>query len=285
MRKGILGRKIGMTQVFAKNGKLVPVTVISVEPNVVSQIKTMETDGYEAIQLAFDTKREKLANKPEMGHLKKANTSPKRFLKEIRGVDVTNYTLGQELKADIFAEGEMVDVTGTSKGKGYQGVIKRFHQSRGPMGHGSQYHRGVGSLGTMRPKRVLKGKGLPSHMGAETVTVQNLEIVMVDLEDNVILVKGNVPGAKKSLVIIRSAIKNEGKVNEAIDLVTFEEPKEEVSEEVVEETTTEEPVQEETTEEAAKEVETEAEETTKEKVEEKAEEETEVTEEKESTEE
>ena len=279
MRKGILGRKIGMTQVFAKNGKLVPVTVISVEPNVVSQIKTMETDGYEAIQLAFDTKREKLANKPEMGHLKKANTSPKRFLKEIRGVDINNYTLGQEIKADIFTEGEMVDVTGTSKGKGYQGVIKKYNQSRGPMGHGSQYHRGVGSLGTMRPMRVLKGKGLPSHMGAETVTVQNLEIVMVDLEDNVILVKGNVPGSKKSLVIIRSAIKNEGKVNEAIDLVTFEEPKEEVSEEVVEETTevTEEPVQEETSE-AAQEVETPAEE-------EKAEEETEVTEEKESTEE
>ena len=273
MRKGILGRKIGMTQVFAKNGKLVPVTVISVEPNVVSQIKTMETDGYEAIQLAFDTKREKLANKPEMGHLKKANTSPKRFLKEIRGVDVNNYTLGQEIKADIFTEGEIVDVTGTSKGKGYQGVIKKYNQSRGPMGHGSQYHRGVGSLGTMRPKRVLKGKGLPSHMGAETVTVQNLEIVMVDLEDNVILVKGNVPGAKKSLVIIRSAIKNEGKVNEAIDLVTFEEPKEEVSEETVEETTvetTEEPVAQ-TTEETADEVETPAEE-------EKAEEETQVTE-------
>ena len=271
MRKGILGRKIGMTQVFAKNGKLVPVTVISVEPNVVSQIKTIETDGYESIQLAFDTKREKLANKPEMGHLKKANTSPKRFLREIRGVDVNNYTLGQELKADIFTEGEMVDVTGTSKGKGYQGVIKKYNQSRGPMGHGSQYHRGVGSLGTMRPMRVLKGKGLPSHMGAETVTVQNLEIVMVDLENNVILVKGNVPGAKKSLVIIRSAIKNEGKVNEAIDLVTFEEPKEEVVEE--------------TTEEAANEVETPAEETTEEKVEEQAEETTEVTEEKESTEE
>ena len=271
MRKGILGRKIGMTQVFAKNGKLVPVTVISVEPNIVSQIKTKETDGYEAIQLAFETKREKLANKPELGHLKKANTSPKRFLREIRGVDVNNYTLGQELKADIFTEGEMVDVTGTSKGKGYQGVIKKYNQSRGPMGHGSQYHRGVGSLGTMRPMRVLKGKGLPSHMGVNTVTVQNLEVVMVDLEDNVILVKGNVPGPKKSLVIIRSAIKNEGKVNEAIDLVTFEEPKEEVEKE--------------TTNEAANEVETPAEETTEEKVEAKAEEETQVTEEKESTEE
>ena len=279
MKKGILGRKIGMTQVFAKNGKLVPVTVISVEPNVVSQIKTLETDGYEAIQLAFETKREKLANKPELGHLKKANTSPKRFLKEIRGVDVNNYTLGQEIKADIFTEGELVDVTGVSKGKGYQGVIKRFNQSRGPMGHGSQYHRGVGSLGTMRPKRVLKGKGLPGHMGAETVTVQNLEVVMVDLENNVILVKGNVPGPKKSLVIIRSAIKNLGKVNEAIDLVSFEEPKEEVAEEVVteeapveetetavEETTEETPVEETTEEEATEEKaeETEAQESTEE---------------------
>ena len=273
MKKGILGRKIGMTQVFAKNGKLVPVTVISVEPNVVSQIKTLETDGYEAIQLAFETKREKLANKPELGHLKKANTSPKRFLKEIRGVDVNNYTLGQEIKADIFTEGELVDVTGVSKGKGYQGVIKRFNQSRGPMGHGSQYHRGVGSLGTMRPKRVLKGKGLPGHMGAETVTVQNLEVVMVDLENNVILVKGNVPGPKKSLVIIRSAVKNEGVVNEKVELVSFEEPKEEVTEEVVE-TTTEEVVEEpkaeetsveETTEEVAEVAEeTEAQESTEE---------------------
>ena len=247
MRKGILGRKIGMTQVFAKNGKLTPVTVISIEPNVVSQIKTVENDGYDAIQLAFDTKREKLSNKPEMGHLKKANTSPKRFLKEIRGVDVNNYTLGQEIKADIFTEGELVDVTGTSKGKGYQGVIKRHNQSRGPMGHGSQYHRGVGSLGTMRPMRVLKGKKLPGHMGSEVVTVQNLEVVMIDLEENVILVKGNVPGPKKSLVIIKSAIKNEGVVKEAIDLVSFEEPKtDEVSEEVTltEETVTEEEKQE-----------------------------------------
>ena len=134
--KGILGRKIGMTQVFAKNGKLTPVTVIEVLPNVVSQIKTVETDGYNAIQLATVDKKEKRANKPETGHLKKANATPKRFLKEIRGVDVSNYTLGSELKADIFTEGEMVDVTGTSKGKGFQGVIKRHNQSRGPMGHG-----------------------------------------------------------------------------------------------------------------------------------------------------
>lgn len=262
MKKGILGRKIGMTQVFAKNGKLIPVTVISIEPNVVTQIKTTENDGYEAIQLGFETKREKLSNKPQMGHLKKANTSPKRFLREIRNVDVNAYTLGQEIKADIFAEGEMVDVTGTSKGKGFQGVIKRHNQSRGPMGHGSQYHRGVGSLGTMRPMRVLKGKKLPGHMGSQTVTVQNLEVITVDLENNVILVKGNVPGPKKSLVIIKSAIKNEGKVNETLELVSFEEPKAtmEVSEERVEETneevsetTTEETIAEETTEESSQE--------------------------------
>lgn len=220
--KGILGRKIGMTQVFAKNGKLTPVTVIEVEPNVVSQIKTVETDGYNAIQLATVDKKEKRANKPETGHLKKANATPKRFLKEIRGVDVSNYTLGSELKADIFTEGEMVDVTGTSKGKGFQGVIKRHNQSRGPMGHGSQYHRGVGSMGTLLPMRVLPGKKLPGHMGNEQVTVQNLEVISIDLENNVILIKGNVPGPKKSMVLIKSAIKNEGKVNEKVELITYE---------------------------------------------------------------
>ena len=162
--KGILGKKIGMTQVFTKDGKLIPVTVIEVEPNVVTQIKTVENDGYEAIQLGTDTIREKLSNKPEMGHTKKANTEPKRFLKEIRGVNVNEYTLGQVIGADIFEEGEIVDVTGTSKGKGFQGVIKRYNQSRGPMGHGSQYHRGVGSLGTMRPMHVLKGKKLPGTL-------------------------------------------------------------------------------------------------------------------------
>ena len=234
--KGILGRKIGMPQVFAKNGKLTPVTVIEVEPNVVSQIKTVATDGYDAIQLAAVNKREKLANKPEMGHLKKANATPKRFLKEIRGVDVSNYSLGQEIKADIFTEGEMVDVTGTSKGKGFQGVIKRHNQSRGPMGHGSQYHRGVGSMGTLLPMRVLPGKALPGHMGSEQVTVQNLEIVQIDLANNVILVKGNVPGPKKSLVLIKTAVKNNGVVNEKQDLITYvvEEVKEETTEEVVE---------------------------------------------------
>lgn len=220
-RKGILGRKLGMTQVFAKNGKLIPVTVVEVEPNVVTQIKTVETDGYEAIQLGFDTKREKLSNKAEKGHLAKANTAPKRFLKEIRGVDVSKYQLGQELDCQVFEEGEMVDVSGISKGKGFQGVIKRYNQSRGPMGHGSQYHRGVGSLGTMRPMRVFKGKKLPGHMGHVSVTIQNLEVVAVMKDENVILIKGNVPGPKKSLVIIKSAVKKPNVKNDKIELVTY----------------------------------------------------------------
>ena len=220
--KGILGRKIGMTQVFTKSNKVVPVTVISVEPNIVTQIKTKENDGYEAIQLGFDTKREKLATKASIGHTNKANTTPKRFFKEIRGVDINNYTLGQEIKVDIFEEGEVVDVTGTTKGKGFQGVIKRHNQSRGPMGHGSQYHRGPGSMGTMRPMRVFKGKKLPGHMGTLTVTIQNLEIIAVDLENNCLLVKGNVPGAKNSLVIIKSAVKANGKVNEKQELISYE---------------------------------------------------------------
>ena len=234
--KGILGRKIGMTQVFAKNGKLTPVTVIEVEPNVVSQIKTVATDGYDAIQLAAVEKREKLANKPEIGHLKKANTTPKRFLKEIRGVNVSDYSLGQVIKADLFEEGEMVDVTGTSKGKGFQGVIKRHNQSRGPMGHGSQYHRGVGSMGTLLPMRVIPGKKMPGHMGGEQVTVQNLEIISVDLDNNCLLIKGNVPGPKNSLVFVKSSIKHEGKVNETLELITYEVE----TPEVVEENTSEE---------------------------------------------
>ena len=234
--KGILGRKIGMTQVFATNGKLVPVTVIEVEPNVVSQIKTKENDGYDAIQLAAIEKKESRSNKPETGHLKKANTTPKRFLRELRGVDVSGYSLGQEIKADIFEVGEIVDVTGTSKGKGTQGVIKRWNQSRGPMGHGSQYHRGVGSLGTMLPMRVLPGKKMPGRMGGEQVTVQNLSVIQVDLENNCLLIKGNVPGPKNSLVFIKSSIKHTGEKNEALELITYE-----VSEEpVVEENTTEE---------------------------------------------
>src|SRR5699024_9238877 len=154
--------------------------------------------GYEAIQLGFETKREKLATKASIGHTNKANTTPKRFFKEIRGVDVNNYSLGQEIKVDIFEAGEVVDVTGVTKGHGFQGVIKRHGQNRDPMGHGSQYHTRPGSMGTMRPMRVFKGKNLPGHMGVETVTIQNLTIVAVDTENNVILVSGNVPGAKKS---------------------------------------------------------------------------------------
>lgn len=234
--KGILGRKLGMTQVFGTDGKLVPVTVIEVEPNVVTQIKTTENDGYEAVQLGFDSVREKVSNKAKMGHTKKANTTPKRFLREIRGVDISAYTLGQEVKADLFLAGEMVDVTGISKGKGYQGVIKKNNQHRGPMSHGSKYHRGVGSLGTMRPMRVMPGKALPGHMGAEQVTIQNLEIIKVDVDDNCILVKGSIPGPKKGMVIIKNAVKTD-KVNDAFDLISYEE---EVVEPEVTENTTEE---------------------------------------------
>jgi len=247
--KGILGKKIGMTQVFTTDGVLVPVTVIEVEPNVVTQIKTMEKDGYEAVQLGNTTIREKVSNKASIGHTKKAATTPKRFLKEIRGVNVSDYTLGQVIDASIFSAGEIVDVTGVSKGKGFQGVIKRHNQSTGPMGHGSQYHRGVGSLGTMLPMHVLKGKKMPGQMGNVQRTVQNLEIVSVDTENSVILVKGNVPGAKKSLVMIRTAVKNPDAKNEAMELVTYAEPvveEEKVETEVAEEAPVEE-VSEETT--------------------------------------
>ena len=232
--KGILGKKVGMTQVFTTEGKLVPVTVVSVEPNVVTQIKTTGKEGYDAIQLGFDTITEKRSNKPEIGHTKKANTEPKRFLREIRGVNTNDYTLGQVIDASIFEAGEIVDVTGISKGKGFQGVIKRYNQSRGPMGHGSQYHRGVGSLGTMRPMHVLKGKKLPGQMGNVKSTVQNLEIVAVDLENNIILIKGNVPGPKKGLVQIRTAVKKPNQKNDAADLITYQKETKEVIEEAVE---------------------------------------------------
>jgi large subunit ribosomal protein L3 len=207
MTKGILGRKIGMTQVFAENGNLIPVTVIEAAGNVVLQKKTVESDGYEAIQVGFEDKREKLANKPEKGHVAKANTNPKRFVREFREIDLAGYEVGQEVKVDIFAAGDIVDVTGVSKGKGFQGSIKRHGQSRGPMAHGSRYHRRPGSMGPVAPNRVFKGKALPGRMGGEQVTVQNLEIVKVDVERNLLLIKGNVPGAKKSLVKIKSAIK------------------------------------------------------------------------------
>ena len=238
--KGILGKKVGMTQVFTKAGKLIPVTVIEVEPNVVTQIKTVEKDGYDAVQLGTVTVKEKSSNKAKIGHAKKANTAPKRFLKELRGVNVNDYTLGQTINIDVFKEGEIVDVSGISKGKGYQGVIKRWNQSRGPMGHGSQYHRGVGSLGTLLPMHVLKGKKMPGHMGNVATTIQNLEIVSVDLENNVILVKGNVPGPKKSLVFIKTSVKKGEKVNEAPELVSYVEVTSEENEEVNEETSAEE---------------------------------------------
>ena len=218
--KGILGRKVGMTQVFTKDGKLVPVTVVSVEPNVVTQIKTTEKDGYNAIQLATVDKKEKNASKASIGHAKKANTTPKRYLKEIRNYEGT-YNLGDTIGADVFAAGEYVDVTGTSKGKGTEGVIKRWNQSRGPMAHGSRYHRRPGSMGTMRPMRVLPGKKLPGHMGSATRTVQNEEVVAVDMENNVILIKGNVPGPKKSFVIIKTAVKKGNTKATPIDLVVY----------------------------------------------------------------
>ena len=268
--KGILGRKVGMTEVFTTDGKLVPVTVIQVEPNVVTQIKTVEKDGYDAIQLGAFDKKEKVSNKPEMGHAKKANTLPKRFLKEIRGVDTTAYTLGQVISADVFKKGDTVDVTGTSKGKGFQGVIKRWNQSRGPETHGSTYHRRVGSLGTMRPMRVLKGKKLPGHMGHETITIQNLMIVDVDVENKYILVSGNVPGAKNSFVFIREAVKG-SKNYSPVELVAYEEvvenvEAEEVKEEVVLNETSNETINETTNEEVVNETEevTETEETTEE---------------------
>ena len=235
--KGILGKKVGMTQVFTEEGKLIPVTVISVEPNVVTQIKTKDNDGYEAIQLGFETIKEKSSNKPKIGHTKKANTEPKRFLREIRGVNVEDYKLGDTLTASIFEVGEVIDITGISKGKGFQGSIKRHNFSRGPMSHGSQYHRGVGSLGTLRPMRVFKGTELPGHMVAELTTVQNSIVVDVLENENVILVKGNVPGPKKGLVILKTAIKNKDKKLEMASLVDY--TKEIKNEETVEEASTE----------------------------------------------
>ncbi|HCG4536067.1 50S ribosomal protein L3 [Ureibacillus chungkukjangi] len=208
MAKGILGRKVGMTQVFAENGDLIPVTVIEATPNVVLQKKTVETDGYEAIQVGFEDKRIKLSNKPQQGHVAKANTAPKRFIREFRNVNVEEYEVGQEVKVEVFAEGDVVDVTGITKGKGFQGVIKRHGQSRGPMAHGSRYHRRPGSMGPVAPNRVFKQKKLPGQMGGNVVTIQNIEIVKVDAERNLLLVKGNVPGSRKALVTVKTAVKS-----------------------------------------------------------------------------
>lgn len=207
MTKGILGRKIGMTQLFLDNGELIPVTVVQAEPNVVLQKKTLENDGYEAIQIGFHDERKSRINKAGKGHAEKANTSPKRYVREIREIKVDDYEVGQEINVEAFTVGDTVDVTGTSKGKGFAGSIKRHNYARGPMGHGSRFHRTGGSMGSIDASRVFKGKALPGQMGAEQVTIQNLEIAKIDLENNLILVSGNIPGAKKSLVKIETAIK------------------------------------------------------------------------------
>ena len=208
MKKGIIGKKIGMTQIFDEKGNVVPVTVIEATPNVVAQVKTVETDGYNSIQLGYGEVKDKHINKPEKGHFTKAGLAAKKHLREFRVEDVENYKVGDEVKADIFEAGEKIDVQGTTKGKGFQGVIKRHGQHRGPMGHGSMYHRRPGSMGsTSTPGRVFKGKKLPGHMGRVTVTIQNLDVVRVDMDKNVILVKGSGPGAKGAILKIKSAVK------------------------------------------------------------------------------
>ena len=205
--KGILGKKIGMTQIFTEHGEVIPVTVVEAGPVVVTQIKTTENDGYTAIQVGFQDAKEKSLNKPQKGHLAAANTL-KKYLKEFRVDSVEGYTVGQEIKADLFAAGELIDVTGISKGKGFQGPIKRHGQSRGPETHGSRYHRRPGSMGACSyPGRVFKNKKLAGHMGSVKVTVQNLEVVRVDADKNFILVKGAIPGAKGSVVTIKEAVK------------------------------------------------------------------------------
>jgi len=207
MNKGLIGKKVGMTQIFDESGKVIPVTAIEAGPCVVAQVKTEETDGYTAIQLGFGDVKVNKVNKPEKGHFSKVNVTPKKHLREFR-VNEVEVKVGDELKADVFAAGDKIDIQGTSKGKGFQGVIKRHGQHRGPMGHGSMYHRRPGSMGpTSTPGRVFKGKKLPGHMGVQTVTIQNLEVVKVDLDKNVILVKGSVPGAKGAILKLKSSVK------------------------------------------------------------------------------
>ena len=208
MKKAILATKVGMTQIFNEDGVLTPVTVLQAGPCVVTQVKTVENDGYSAVQVGFADTREKLLNKPEAGQFSKAGVPVKKFVREFRFEDAENYEVAQEIKADIFAEGDKVDATAISKGKGFQGAIKRHGQSRGPMAHGSKYHRHAGSNGAASdPSKVFKGKKMPGHMGHVQVTVQNLEIVRVDAENNLLLVKGSVPGPKKSLVTICETVK------------------------------------------------------------------------------
>ena len=206
--KGILGRKLGMTQIFTDAGVIVPVTVVEAGPMVVTQLKTLENDGYEAVQVGFGDIREKLLNKPQKGHFAKAGVGLKRFVREFRTDKVADFSLAQVIDVTTFEEGEKVDVIGTSKGKGFQGPIKRHNQSRGPMSHGSRYHRGPGSMGAASdPSRVYKGKKLAGHMGAERVTIQNLEIVKIDAENNLLLIKGAILGPKKGLVVVKKAVK------------------------------------------------------------------------------
>ncbi len=208
MKKAIIGKKIGMTQIFDETGKVIPVTAIEAGPCVIAQIKTVETDGYDAVQLGFGDVKESKVNKPVKGHYAKASIVPKKHLREFRLDSLEGLKVGDELKADVFAVGDSVDIQGTSKGKGFQGVIKRHGQSRGPMGHGSMYHRRPGSMGpTSTPGRVFKGKKLPGHMGRQTVTIQNLDVVAVDLDKNVILVKGSVPGVKGAILKIKMSVK------------------------------------------------------------------------------
>ena len=234
MKKAILATKVGMTQIFNEDGMLIPVTVLQAGPCVVTQVKTDENDGYTAVQVGFGDIREKLVNKPETGHFAKAGVAVKRFVKEFRFENAAEYEVGQEIKADIFAAGDHIDATAVSKGKGFQGAIKRHGQSRGPMAHGSKYHRHAGSNGSATtPGRVFKGKNMPGHMGAVKVTVQNLEVERVDADQNLILVKGSVPGPKKGLVVVKTAIKKAGQVNPVHELVDY--TPEEVEETVVEE--------------------------------------------------
>ena len=210
MKKAILATKVGMTQIFNDEGVLTPVTVLQAGPCVVTQVKTVENDGYKAVQVGFVDKREKLVSKPVKGHFDKAGVSYKRFVREFRFENAEEYSVKDEIKADIFAAGDKIDATAISKGKGFQGAIKRHGQSRGPMAHGSKFHRHQGSNGSSSdPSRVFKGKGMPGHMGGLRVTVQNLEVVKVDAEKNLILVKGAIPGPKKGLVTIKETVKVE----------------------------------------------------------------------------
>ena len=208
MKKGILGKKIGMTQIFAEDGTLIPVTVVEAGPCSVVQKKTVETDGYSAVQLGFGEKKEKNVNKPMKGHFAKAGVAVKRYLKEFKLDNADEMNVGDEIKVDVFEAGEMLDVTGTSKGHGYAGTVKRWGSHRGPMSHGSHYHRGPGSLGACSsPSRVYKGKKLPGHYGVDKVTIQNLDLVKVDVERNLLLIKGSVPGPKGGLLVIKNAVK------------------------------------------------------------------------------